>query len=578
MNIEAARRFFKGTKIRKSDLQFISFCKNAIDSVGYICVNVVYKNYNFENLHLYLTSVDREPIVGSEWIHEFCKVDLKLRETMESIKCVINKITVVPKDTDEQVNRLISKYSNIVSDELSPIKNFEAKLHLKQGAKPIFIKARQVPFSVMPLVEAELDFLVANDILEKVDTSEFATPIVPVLKKNNRVRICGDFSVTVNKLIEKDEHPLSTIEKLLIKLSGGLYFSKIDLKQAFLQMKVDAESSKLLTLSTHRGLYRAKRLMPGVESGPANWQRYIESLLADLNVSVLLDDIVYSSATPEEHLRKTEQVLKRLSVNNIKINLEKCEFFKFSVHYCGYIIDKDGVHKDPEKVEAMKNMPAPRNVSELRSFIGFVNYYGRFIKNLSTILKPLHDLLHKEANFVWSESCQKAFTKAKAAFTSDNFMAHYDPKLPLVLSCDASPHGVGAVLSHIYPDNTERPIIYVSHTLNSVQRRYSQIDKEALAIVYSVKRLYQYLYHRKFTLFCDCKPLVHIFDRSKSLPVYSAMRMQHYAIFLQGFNFDIKYRKSEHNCNADCLPHLPLQELSRKRDVLDVFLYNASYL
>lgn len=164
MNIDVARRYFKGTKIQKSDLQFISFCKNLTDSVGYIRVNVCFKNHIFYDLHLYLTTLDREPIVGREWIHEFCKIDKNLRDSMKSIMCDIYKIDVIPKDVSDRVNSLISKYISNTGDELSAIKNFKAKLHVKCGAKPIFIKARQVPFSIMPLVEKELDFLVANGI------------------------------------------------------------------------------------------------------------------------------------------------------------------------------------------------------------------------------------------------------------------------------------------------------------------------------------------------------------------------------------------------------------------------------
>ena len=254
---------------------------------------------------------------------------------------------------------------------------------------------RARPFSIMPLVEAELDLLVKNDIFEKINSSEYATPIVPVLKKNNQIRICGDFSVTINKILEIYEHFLPTIDELLVKLSGGIYFSKIDLRQAYLQMRVDDESLKLLTLSTHRGLYRCKRL--------------VENLLSNIKgMSVLLDDIVFASATVENHLLTLEEILKRLHASNIRINLDKYEFFKSKVHYCGHVIDKLGVHKDQQKVEAMESMTAPRDVNELRSFIGIVNYHDRFIKNLSTVIKPLNDLLHKDTKFIWSKQCDLA--------------------------------------------------------------------------------------------------------------------------------------------------------------------------
>ena len=151
------------------------------------------------------------------------------------------------------------------------------------------------------------------------------------------------------------------------------------------------------------------------------------------------------------------------------MNYDKCEVFKDSFNYFGHIIDRNGVHKDKKKTEAMKKMPAPRDVSEVHSFIGFVTYYSRFIKNLSSILKPLNYLLHKDKKFEWTEECQKAFETAKAAFTSDDFVVHYNPKLPLLLDCDASPYGIGAVLSHRFPGGSDKPIIYIFHSLNKVQ-------------------------------------------------------------------------------------------------------------
>ena len=363
---------------------------------------------------------------------------------------------------------------------MSAIQGANASIKLKIDAKPVHLKHRPVPFKLLPLIDKELDFLVEKGLLQKIDTSEYATPIVPILKKNNRVRICGDFSVTVNPQIEVDEHPLPSIDELFSSTAGGVVFSKLDLEQAYLQMNLDKESSKILVLNTHRGLYRCKRLWYGVNSAPAIWQRFMENLLKDIEgVTVLLDDILIASKTKVDHMIILDKVFQKLNQFNVKINLEKCEFLQKQIKYCGFVIDKDGLHKDKDKFKAVENMPKPRNVSEVRSFIGMINYYARFIKNFSTILRPLNELLHKEKEFVWSKECDKSFQMAKKAFTSDTFVVHFDPKETLVLACDASPYGIGAVLSHRYADNTEKPIIFISHTLNKVQKKYAQIDKEA---------------------------------------------------------------------------------------------------
>ena len=216
-------------------------------------------------------------------------------------------------------------------------------------------------------------------------------------------------------------------------------------------------------------------------------------------------------------------------------------------------------------------MPRPRNVAQVRAFIGFVNYYGRFIKNLSPILHPLR-LLNTNTSFTWTRECEEAFRIAKAEFQKNQILVHFDQKLPLVLATDASAYGVDAVLSHIYPDGIERPIQYASRTLSTTQQKYAQIDKEAYGISFGVKKFHQYLYGNTFTLYTDHRPLVQIFSPAKGLPPYSAMRMQHYALFLRGFKYTIKYRNTKLHGNADGLSRLPATESEQDRyDVVDVY-------
>lgn len=161
----------------------------------------------------------------------------------------------------------------------------------------------------------------------------------------------------------------------------------------------------------------------------------------------------------------------------------------------------------PEKVTAIREAPIPRDVSQLRSLLGLVNYYGKFLPNLATLLRPLYDLLMSSRSWSWGEPQDQAFGKAKELLSSAPLLTHYDPSKPLLLSCDASPYGIGAVLSHRFDDNTERPVAYASRTLSPAEMKYSEVDKEALSIVYGGKHFHQYLYSRKFTILYDHKPL-----------------------------------------------------------------------
>lgn len=280
----------------------------------------------------------------------------------------------------------------------------------------------------------------------------------------------------------------------------------------------------------------------------------MENLLQGIDgVLCLLDDVCITADQDILHMQRLEQVFSRLQGAGLVLNKNKCRFFQESVTYLGFIIDRNGVHKSPEKVSAMINCKPPSNVHELKSFLGLVNYYRMFVPNASTILSPLNRLLQKDVKWEWGIEHQKAFSQMKAELASDITLAHYNPKLKLILTVDASSSGLGAILSHIV-DSVERPIAYASRSLNDAEKKYSQIQKEATAIIFGVRRFHQYLYglDTPFILRTDHKPLMFIFHPDRGVPEVSANRLQRYALFLTAYNYEIEYVKSDNNC-ADYL-------------------------
>lgn len=219
------------------------------------------------------------------------------------------------------------------------------------------------------------------------------------------------------------------------------------------------------------------------------------------------------------------------------------------------------VNTDPEKCKGST------------SFLGLVNYYHRFLPNSATVLKPLNELLEKDREWDWTDKCEKAFEDTKTMITSDQVLTHYNPDLPVRLACDASPFGLGAVLSHVMPDGYERPIAFASRSLAKSEKNYAQIQKEALGIVLGVKKFHTYLYGRKFTLLTGHMPLTTIFNPEKSIPVTTAARLQRYAIFLSGFTYAIEYKSTKRHNNADALSRLPVQNDTdtKTADADDVF-------
>ena len=232
-------------------------------------------------------------------------------------------------------------------------------------------------------------------------------------------------------------------------------------------------------INTHRGLFKYHRLPFGISSAPGIFQRTMESLLSGIShVIVYLDDILITGKSESEHLLNLKLVLQRLELAGLHLKKKKCEFLVPSITYLGHRIDAQGLHPLREKVDAIVKATRPKSVTELKAFLGLLNYYGKFILNLSSILHPLYELLHHKVRWTWTSDREKAFTLATAVLTSDSVLIHFDPNMPLILACDASAYGIGAVLSHRLPDGLERPIGFTSRTLSAAEQQYSQIEKK----------------------------------------------------------------------------------------------------
>ena len=284
----------------------------------------------------------------------------------------------------------------------------------------------------------------------------------------------------------------------------------------------------------------------------------MESLLNGIpGVIVYIDDILVTGTTTEEHLKALDEVLSRLEKAGLCLQKQKCSFMQTSVTYLGHSIEADGIRPVPEKVEAVRQAPQPQNAVELRSYLGLLTYYSKFLPNMSTVLAPLYRLLRRSTSWRWGYAEHQAFEKSKQLLTSAPLLVHYDPELELILACDASAHGIGAVLSHRMPDGSEKPIGFVSHTLSKTEIKYPQIEKEGLSCVFGVKK---FLYGRPFTLVTDHKPLFTLFNESRALPPQASGRIQHWALTLAAYEYTLSWPPTKQHENADAMSCLPLPE------------------
>ena len=354
-----------------------------------------------------------------------------------------------------------------------------ATIQLEPSAQPRFCKARTVPYALKEKIEKELDQLVKQGVIEPISFSEWAAPIVPVLKKDGTVRICGDYKFSVNQASKVDSYPLLKIGDLFASLAGGKTFLKLDLANAYQQIPFDDLSKKIVAINTHKGLFQYNHLPFGVSADPSIFQRTMETLLQGLSgVCLYLDDILITGKTNQEHLNNLAAVLQRLAAAGMKLKPEKCSFVLPEVEYLGHKISEKGLQPTTQKVRAIVEASQPTNVSQLKSFLGMLNYYGKFLPNLLTCLALLYALLQKKSPWSWGSQQQNAFNKAKSMLTSSCLLTHYDPTKPLILACDASPYGLGAVLSHQLIEG-EYPIAFASRSLAPAEKNYSQIDKGA---------------------------------------------------------------------------------------------------
>lgn len=304
------------------------------------------------------------------------------------------------------------------------------------------------------------------------------------------------------------------------------------------------------------------RLPYGVSVAPSIFQRTLDQLLQGISgVCVYLDDILVTGSSEKEHEANLREVLTRLQEAGLKLCKEKCSFYQPSVQYLGHIIDKHGRRPTDEKVAAVQDAPPPENVSELRAWLGIVNYYGKFLPNLSSSMAPLYKLLQKNVKWCWTDVQTQSFNHVKSLLKSDNLLVHFDPQLPIVLACDASPYGLGAVLSHII-DGVERPIAYASRSLSKAEKNYSQLDREGLSCVFGVTKFHQYLYGNKFVLVSDHKPLLGLFNENRPIPAQASARIQRWALTLAGYDYELHHKKGVDHANCDALSRLPLPIVS----------------
>ena len=394
--------------------------------------------------------------------------------------------------------------------------------------------------------------MLEQDII-RPSSSPWSSPVVLVKKKDGSLRFCVDYR-KLNDVTIKDSYALPRIDDCLDSLSGSRFFSALDLASGYWQISLAEEDKCKSAFSTHDGLFSFEVMPFGLTSAPATFQRVMQDTLRGLQWDiclVYLDDILIFSKDFDEHLERLGQVFDRLKTAGFTLKPSKCHFFRREVEYLGHIVSSSGISPNPKKVKAVQECPFPKNIHEVRHFLGLVSYYRRFIKDFSTVAKPLITMTEKKARVQYTPQAFKAFCDLKSALLNAPVLSCPDFSQPFIVETDASQVGLGAVLTQKL-NGHEHPIAFASKVLTKAERNYSTTEREALAIVWSIRYFHSYLHGRKFLLRTDHKPLK--FIKTVRDPKH---RLARWITELGQFDFDIEFRTGRTNSHADGLSRLP---------------------
>ena len=446
---------------------------------------------------------------------------------------------------------IVKKFADVFTG-VGKLKDYQLKLHINKDVKPVAQPVRRLPFGLREKVDKKLDELVKEDIIEEVPSgpTEWVSPLVVVPKPDGDIRICVDMR-KANEAIERERHPIPTVEEVLHELNGSTVFSKLDLKWGFHQVELDAESRRITTFITHRGLCQYKRLMFGITSAPEKYQKIVkDTLVGCKGVANIADDLIIHGCGIQEHDENLLAVLHRLKECGLTLNEKKCQFRLPKLTFFGHDLSSKGISPNEEKVAAIQNAKAPQTTAEVRSFLGLVQYCAKFLPDFAQVAEPLRMLTRKDQQFVWGDVQQKSFQKLKDLLIRAETLAYFRNECRTRIVADAGPTGIGAVLTQLQ-DGMWRVVSYASRNLTDVERRYSQTEKEGLALVWACERFQLYVFGREFELETDHKPLQYIYNKSSK----PSARMERWVLRLQAYNFNVIYRPGKTNI-ADALTRL----------------------
>lgn len=518
--------------LSETKVKLVTYSGNKIVPVGTTILDCIARD-NSHKLKFYIVDAKVKPILGNT--------------ACTQIGSIIRVHTVEPSLSKDSI---LDEYGDVFND-LGCLPG-QHTITIDPTVPPVVHPPRKVPIAIKQQVCDELQRMESMGVIVKQDEPTDWVHSMVTVRKGNKLRICID-PKDLNRAIKREHFHLETIEEIAERLPTAKYFSRFDATHGFWQIKLDEESSKLLTFNTPIGRYRFLRLPFGTCSSSEVFSKAIRDMFADIpGVECIVDDILVWGETEREHDARVRRVLDRCREKNFKLNRNKFEVRVPEVKYVGHVITSNGLKVDPEKVRAITEMPPPVDVQGVKRFLGAVQYCAKFIPNLSDVSEPLRQLCKSDIQWHWDSPQVTSFEKLKTLVSSTPVLTYYDVTKPVTLSADSSSTGLGAVLLQ-----DQHPVAYGSRALTDAQTRYAQIDREMLAIVYGCEKFHHYIYGRHVRVETDHKPLVAIYQK----PLYRATpRLQRMLLRLQRYDLELVYVPGKEMYISDTLSRAYLNE------------------
>lgn len=444
----------------------------------------------------------------------------------------------------------------------STVNNFYEQTLTVTDNSPVYQRNYRLPFSQKSEINDQVNQLLKKDLIE-LSTSNYNSPLIIVPKKSQdgtpKYRMVVDFK-KLNKKLIPDRFPLPRIEDIFDNLAKAKYFSVMDLKAGYHQIPLTLESRKYTAFSTDKGQYQWKVLPFGLSIAPSSFSRMMAMAFSGLTPErcfSYMDDLITIGFSEKNHLENIRLIFETCRKYNLKLNAEKCDFFRTEVAFLGHICTNEGLKPNPVKLAAVQNYPRPRDKDSVKRFVAFLNYYRKFVENFAALAKPLTQLTRKRADFDWTQKCENSFQELKNRLQNPPILKYPDFDKEFTIIVDACDYACGAALTQKDDESgIFMPIMYISKSFNKGELNKPAIEKELLAVHFAIITLRPYVYGRQFVVKSDHKPLVYLYNLKNPSSKLSRIRLE-----LEEYNFKIEYIPGRMNVVADALSRIKIDDL-----------------